>query len=82
MRVVLADGESWEQGTVLRTTNALVAVYATGYGASGSSVPQAIRTAIKEIVRAAYDADVDDIADMELPKVAVMLLGPYRILNV
>lgn len=81
-RVALLQNVSWDSGvSTLRTVNALVAVYSTGYGASGTSVPGPILAAIKETVRAWYDADVDELADADLPPVARAMLSGYRIRN-
>lgn len=73
-RVVLAVGASWPT-TSLRSTNGIIIRYVAGYGAAGSSVPEALLHAIKETARALYDSDT------EAWDRAKKLMQPFRVMR-
>jgi uncharacterized phiE125 gp8 family phage protein len=62
-----------------RPLNAIAIAFDAGYGDAASDVPQAIRTAILEIVADLYTNRGDIAADP--PQTALALLAPYRVLK-
>lgn len=74
-RLVLGYGATWPSG--LRATAACAILYVAGYGDTGSSLPQAIRTALLMHIQRMYDGRV--VCDM--PEGCVRLLKPYRVLD-
>ncbi len=77
-RIVLTEGSVWPDQGDVRTTNGLVVRYICGL--VRTSVPEAISSAVKEIVRSLYDVDDDPSGEM-LPPMAKRLLAPYKILR-
>jgi len=73
-RVVLRATASWP--TFTRVSNGFFVDFVAGYGATGSDVPADIRQAILMIVSHLYENRGDTDADM--PRVAQMLLDPYK----
>lgn len=64
---------------------AVIVVYVAGYGASATSVPIAIRQAIKAVVATMYEYREEVVTGTiksEIPEVARRLLYPYRVLAV
>ena len=70
LRVKLAS--AWPYGT--RETAPLVLTYKAGYGATADDVPQAIRDAILEVVRAQFERE-----PQKLTRAAKDLLAPFRV---
>lgn len=82
-RVVLKTGQTWP-AVVLREASAVRVRYVAGYGAAGSSVPQAIRQAILLVCGSLYENREDVIVAQgvsigTLPFGVEALLAPYRI---
>lgn len=73
-RVVLRNGASWP--TPSRAANGFVVNFVAGYDSTGSGVPADIRQAILMIVSHLYENRGD--TDAEMPRVAQMLLDPYK----
>jgi len=73
-RIMLRTGASWP--TFTRVANGFVVNFVAGYGATGSDVPADIRQAILMTVSHLYENRGDTDADM--PRVAQMLLDPYK----
>lgn len=71
-RLYLNEGEVWP--TNLRDYDAVEIVYVAGYGAE--SVPEPIKGAIRELVRASYDG-----CAMELSEATKAMLSPYKRLD-
>jgi hypothetical protein len=71
-RIALNDGQTWP--TDVRDTAACEVVYVAGYGADASSVPSAIKHAIKITVAAMYE----DRECFGIPAAAHAALKPYR----
>ncbi|HVZ70429.1 MAG TPA: head-tail connector protein [Rhizomicrobium sp.] len=63
----------------LRPLNAVAIAFNAGYGDNASDVPQAIRTAILEIVAGLYTNRGDVAADP--PQTAMAMLAPYRVMQ-
>lgn len=76
-RVALVTGGAWPDTGDLRSVNSILIRYVAGYGAA-SAVPDAIQTAIMEIARKMYDADMVLVKD----SMEASLLAPFRILRV
>ncbi|HEY4124732.1 MAG TPA: head-tail connector protein, partial [Rhizomicrobium sp.] len=60
-----------------RALNAIAIAFNTGYGDAASDVPQAIRTAILEIIADLYANRGD--TSLDPPQTALAMLAPYRI---
>jgi uncharacterized phiE125 gp8 family phage protein len=73
-RVVLRTAASWPTPT--RAASGFVVNFRAGYGATGSHVPADIRQAILMIVSHLYENRGD--AESDMPRVAQMLLEPYK----
>jgi len=73
-RVVLRTAASWPTPT--RAASGFVVNFRAGYGATGSNVPADIRQAILMIVSHLYENRGD--AESDVPRVAQMLLEPYK----
>lgn len=77
-RILLKESADWP--TSLRPTNGLIVRYVAGYGAA-AAVPEAIKYAIEETVRAWYDLDEAGSIEerLRLPVLARAALKPYRV---
>src|SRR6056297_3113503 len=71
-RLYLNEGEVWP--TDLRDYEAVSIVYVAGYGAA--SVPEAIKAAIRELVRLSYDG-----CAMQMSEGTKAMLSPYKRLD-
>ena len=71
-RLYLKDGEVWPSN--LRDYDAVLIEYVSGYGAA--SVPEPIKAAIRELVKAAYDG-----CAMSLSEATKAMLSPYKRLD-
>lgn len=89
-RLCLRLGSVWP--VPMRLTNGIVIQYAAGYGADGSSVPEAIKTAIRQIVAHWYEHRGEAAVTLSrgsmapgsaggfnVPLVIYGLLMPYRV---
>lgn len=74
-KIVLNYGSVWP--TDLRHVNALKIRFVAGYGASASSVPAPIISAVKFLAGHFYDNGCDDSS---IPKSVFMMLNPYRVM--
>lgn len=78
-RVTPAYGEQWESARSI--TGAVTVTYDAGYGATGSTVPMAIRQALKLLVSQWYENREPTISGTitKVPFAAESLLWPYRV---
>lgn len=74
-RLVLNETATWP--SPLRQYGACEIVYVAGYGDTGSSVPQGIKTALIMHITAMYDSRII----CEMPEQCMRLLRPYRIMD-
>jgi len=79
-RVIAVDGYSWPATSTLRSANGLVVRYVAGFG-TADDVPEALKRAVAETVRAIYDEDADAM-NGTLPPLAAMLARPWIPLEV
>ena len=80
-KITLKDGGSFP--TDLRSQNGLAVNFTTGYGATASSVPQAIRVAIMQYVTFLYEhrGDFERFPAPTPPAVLRTLLNPYKVMR-
>ena len=81
-RVVLANGKSWP--STKTTLNAVKIAFTAGYGATGATVPEPIRQAIKIMVAEMYERREVALAGTIISKVPITaeyLLYPHRIIR-
>lgn len=84
-RLALRSGATWPIPS--RLTNGILVEYVVGYGADGSAVPEAIKTAIRQLVAHwfAHRGDVTTISAVRsstassIPLVIEALLDPFRL---
>ena len=74
-RLVLRSGSTWPSPT--RVAYSLIITYVAGYGPDGSSVPEPIKAAIRELVGHFYEHRGDE--DAPPCFAAQALLNPYRV---
>jgi uncharacterized phiE125 gp8 family phage protein len=74
-RLVLRSGSVWPSPT--RVANSMIVTYVAGYGSDASSVPEPIKTAIRELVGHLYEHRGDETAPPCFA--AQALLNPYRV---
>ncbi len=82
-RIALAYGEVWP--TTRSDINAITLTYVAGYGATAASVPEGIKTAIKQLVCHWYDhretVTISNVVPREIPLAVNALLWPYKVLE-
>lgn len=79
-RIILRQGETFP--TALRVGNALEVTYVSGYGASGSSVPESIKLAMLQFVTFNYEHRGDTEGKTPLmPQNIRSFLDPFKVLN-
>lgn len=87
-RLALRSGSVWPAPS--RLTNGIVVTYVAGYGPDGTSVPEPIKTAIRQLVAHWYEhrGDASTAASsrgtmitpsIQVPLVIQALLDPYRV---
>ena len=79
-RILPAYGETWSAAR--GEPNSVRYTAAVGYGASGSAVPEPIRTAIRQLVGTAYanrESVVTGTIATKIPQTVEFLLSPYRL---
>jgi hypothetical protein len=81
-RLALRLGSTWPLPS--RLTNGIVIEYVAGYGDDGSTVPEVIKTAIRQLVVHWYENRGEAISvgtrlNMPVPLLIQALLDPYRI---
>lgn len=79
-RIVLADGAA--PPSPLRKVNGIEVEFIAGYGASASSVPQALRQAVLQLVAYLYENRGDVAAAGLQASGAAQLLRPYRLTGI
>lgn len=76
-RIILRNGESFP--TALRVGNAVEITYIAGYGATGASVPEALRLAMLQYITFNYEHRGElETGNPRLPQSLKNLLNPYR----
>jgi uncharacterized phiE125 gp8 family phage protein len=79
-RILPAYGATW--GEARGEPNSVRYTAEVGYGASGSAVPEPIRTAIRQLVGTAYanrESVVTGTIATKIPQTVEFLLSPYRL---
>ncbi len=88
-RLALRAGATWPVPT--RVANGIIITYVSGYGSEGSNVPEAIKTAIRQLVTHWYEhrGEAQQIASgrsttsafngINVPMVIQALLDPFRL---
>lgn len=82
-KACLRYGQTWP--TAQDIQNSITATYVSGYGATGASVPAAIRSAILLLVGHLYEhreSVIIGTISSDLPQGFEYLLNPYRIIEV
>lgn len=74
-KVVLRYGQIWPT-TILRLARGVKIDFSVGYGASGSAVPESIKSAIKALTAHLFEHRGDEEAQA-IPKVVKDLLNPF-----
>lgn len=79
-RLILRQGKTFP--TALRVGNAIEVTYVSGYGASGSSVPESMRLAMLQFITFNYEhrGDSEQVTP-KLPQNIFSLLQSFRVLN-
>ena len=76
-RIVLRNGETFP--TALRVANAVEVTYIAGYGATGSTVPEALRLGLLQYITFNYEHRGElETGNPRLPQSLKALLNPYR----
>ena len=79
-RIVLRTGETFPNA--LRVANAIEITYVAGYGATGSSVPEALRLAMLQYITFNYEHRGElESGNPRLPQSLKMLMNPYRLVT-
>jgi len=79
-RIILRTGETFP--TALRVGNAVEVTYIAGYGATGASVPEALRLAMLQYITFNYEHRGElETGNPRLPQSLKNLLNPFRLVQ-